>query len=173
MPDACYLDVEQSGRDVSGFLGGPLRLDLQFGARREDRTYHLEATAEIGRQKLLHQAGFACAKRAAPAGTHNHAALAFDRHVMAEEQADRHAEQFGKCSEITERRRRQATLDLADPADRTAKLQADLGERQPAPPAQGPDIAGQHAFVRSLQCSCCRRSQNAHFMKNPVKFHEK
>ena len=65
---------------------------------------------------------------------------------MAEEQADRDAEQLGEGAEIAERRYRQAALYLADPADRAAELQTDFGQRQPARLAQRTDVAGQQAF---------------------------
>ena len=66
---------------------------------------------------------------------------------MAEEQADRHAEQVGEGPEVAERRDRQAALDLADPADGAAELQGDLGQRQPARLAQRTNVAGQQPLA--------------------------
>ena len=123
MPDAVYLDVERAGNDVAGFLGRPPRLGLQFRARRKVRTQHLETTAKIGRQKLFHQAGIACAKRCAGCRrARPRRAPSSLGHVVAEEQADRHAEQLGEGAQIAQRGHRQAALDLADPADRAAQL---------------------------------------------------
>ena len=64
-------------------------------------------------------------------------------HVMAEEQADRHAEQLGEGAQIAERRRRQAALDLADPADRAAELQRDLRQASARAPCAARECRGQ------------------------------
>src|SRR5690606_31947908 len=88
VPDPVDLDVEASGHHVAGSLRRAERRLVKRGARREDRTQHLEATAKIGRQKLLHQPGFACAKQPTAARAHHHAALCVSLRLMSEEQAE-------------------------------------------------------------------------------------
>src|SRR5262245_38461573 len=55
VPDTADFDVQPSGHDVAGILGITPRFHGHLRAGREFRPDKLETTAQIGRQKLLHQ----------------------------------------------------------------------------------------------------------------------
>jgi hypothetical protein len=80
---------------------------------------------------------------AAAVGAHDHASLGLARRFMREKERQRHAKEPRHRRKVGDRRRGDAALHLAGPADRAAELQRHLLKRQPPRLAQRAQILRQ------------------------------